>query len=880
MQHQRPPPPDADGGADNQHAVAAVEPHGDEDDMAHTIGGDDYQMEGGVEDEEYEPSEQEIAEYCEWLGMDPLQDRALMWIAREALKAPLPEHWKICYTDDREVYYFNMRTGESIWDHPMDAYYKALFRQEKGKLEKKRRKMRLYSGSMTIQPLQDFFSDLGGPASPGAPARLWHDLPDALCDPIDFKLFIDPVVLPSSGRTVSKHTIVNNKWRDPFCREYIENRRLIGNVDKRNEVGVWLEAATADYFQDVSFSPDVTAWSKQPDPIASHCPESQPPGGCTPFSELRKRMQHLLRIMPFLLDKEEEVCLNAQGRALDFIRVCCRLPARPPPPAVPSPSVASVSSRQTPSRGCRRPSRTSDAAADESPIRTPQQHKEKRGRQPAEPRPPTEDTAASASVLQDLVTSTGDPAVLLSCLLTMSTSSSIEALYLVLRHCPQLRSHPVLRGYSAEVLNVLQLAPGDLGLVSQSLLRHHSGTGGSLCDLRTSNTDFWVKLGWCLLVGASTSGKNVLASLEWSVALPLVVCASNSLTLDQQQQNALCRTLRGLHGWPGSIKECEPDTIRWMVGVALADACPQSKILLLYDLLVNGSDSAFSVVRRQRSAVLAALFDAASPQPQDLTYGSMLGALLVFNDVCRLDDLQQKPRLQLHVAHDLLPRLTRLQWRPRLFEQTLNTICGVVKANPALAWDILGAERVDFLLRELSKKKKNSDDLRLKLESIQASEKRLAQSNAINNWLLLSSASGLRTAQRDRRSSTALARAVRRREEIRCERVANLLVILNTLLTVRLKPKPSRAREDRGEAGCREPILKAGPPTAARRPATPSGGREGGPRRREAAHVKDAVLTTREMPPLPSSAAVPHRPADADCGAMTASAGTVTLPPI
>ena len=45
------------------------------------------------------------------------------------------------YTDEREVYYFNVRTGESIWDHPMDSYYKALFRQEKIKLEKKRRKM-------------------------------------------------------------------------------------------------------------------------------------------------------------------------------------------------------------------------------------------------------------------------------------------------------------------------------------------------------------------------------------------------------------------------------------------------------------------------------------------------------------------------------------------------------------------------------------------------------------------------------------------------------------------------------------------------------------------------------------------------------------------
>ena len=39
------------------------------------------------------------------------------------------------------------------------------------------------------------------------------EIPDHLLDPIDLRLFIDPVVLPTSGRTVSKHTIVNNKWR-------------------------------------------------------------------------------------------------------------------------------------------------------------------------------------------------------------------------------------------------------------------------------------------------------------------------------------------------------------------------------------------------------------------------------------------------------------------------------------------------------------------------------------------------------------------------------------------------------------------------------------------------------------------------------------------
>ncbi|MCH8195724.1 MAG: hypothetical protein IIB12_06565, partial [Chloroflexi bacterium] len=58
------------------------------------------------------------------------------------------------YTEDREVYYFNIRTGESIWDHPMDAYYKALFKQEKAKLSKRRQSMRLFAGSLPSSGLE------------------------------------------------------------------------------------------------------------------------------------------------------------------------------------------------------------------------------------------------------------------------------------------------------------------------------------------------------------------------------------------------------------------------------------------------------------------------------------------------------------------------------------------------------------------------------------------------------------------------------------------------------------------------------------------------------------------------------------------------------
>ena len=83
-------------------------------------------------DADYEPTEEEVAEYADWLGMDVLKDTDLFWIAREGLCAPLPEHWKPCKTTDTdEIYYFNFSTGDSIWDHPCDEHYRKLTKQHK-----------------------------------------------------------------------------------------------------------------------------------------------------------------------------------------------------------------------------------------------------------------------------------------------------------------------------------------------------------------------------------------------------------------------------------------------------------------------------------------------------------------------------------------------------------------------------------------------------------------------------------------------------------------------------------------------------------------------------------------------------------------------------
>ncbi|KPI86984.1 hypothetical protein ABL78_3937 [Leptomonas seymouri] len=88
-------------------------------------------------DTDYEPSEAEMVEYGKWLGMEMPEDMPLLWIAREGLKAPLPDNWKACKSEKGELYYFNFRTGQSIWDHPSDEHYRELLSIEKAKLKAK-----------------------------------------------------------------------------------------------------------------------------------------------------------------------------------------------------------------------------------------------------------------------------------------------------------------------------------------------------------------------------------------------------------------------------------------------------------------------------------------------------------------------------------------------------------------------------------------------------------------------------------------------------------------------------------------------------------------------------------------------------------------------
>mmetsp|Transcript_94934 Transcript_94934/g.188008 ORF Transcript_94934/g.188008 Transcript_94934/m.188008 type:complete len:1014 (+) Transcript_94934:60-3101(+) len=82
---------------------------------------------------DHAPTDREVEDYAEWLGMNVKEDADLLWIARQGLKTPLAKPWKACESGRGELFYFNPDSGESRWDHPCDEELQCLYAAEKAK---------------------------------------------------------------------------------------------------------------------------------------------------------------------------------------------------------------------------------------------------------------------------------------------------------------------------------------------------------------------------------------------------------------------------------------------------------------------------------------------------------------------------------------------------------------------------------------------------------------------------------------------------------------------------------------------------------------------------------------------------------------------------
>ena len=74
-------------------------------------------------------SASQMMAYARHLGMNLIQDLDLLWIAEQALNAPIPDGWTENFAEDGTVYYSNHKTGLTTHSHPLDEYYRKLYKR-------------------------------------------------------------------------------------------------------------------------------------------------------------------------------------------------------------------------------------------------------------------------------------------------------------------------------------------------------------------------------------------------------------------------------------------------------------------------------------------------------------------------------------------------------------------------------------------------------------------------------------------------------------------------------------------------------------------------------------------------------------------------------
>jgi len=75
-----------------------------------------------------EPTKPELIAYARYLGIDPIADADLMWIADEALNAPLPSEWTEHHDSADRVFYYNVQTHASSWTHPLEQLHRDTYK--------------------------------------------------------------------------------------------------------------------------------------------------------------------------------------------------------------------------------------------------------------------------------------------------------------------------------------------------------------------------------------------------------------------------------------------------------------------------------------------------------------------------------------------------------------------------------------------------------------------------------------------------------------------------------------------------------------------------------------------------------------------------------
>jgi Ca2+-binding EF-hand superfamily protein len=69
---------------------------------------------------------EELLAMAEYLGIRPITEEHMLWIAADALRAPLPVSWSMMTDSRGRIYFYNQISKQSRWEHPLDPHFRKL----------------------------------------------------------------------------------------------------------------------------------------------------------------------------------------------------------------------------------------------------------------------------------------------------------------------------------------------------------------------------------------------------------------------------------------------------------------------------------------------------------------------------------------------------------------------------------------------------------------------------------------------------------------------------------------------------------------------------------------------------------------------------------
>ncbi|KAF8563797.1 hypothetical protein P879_10631 [Paragonimus westermani] len=75
------------------------------------------------------PNDEEIKLYADSIGIDLNREPELIWLAKEGISAPIPKGWQVLQDENNQIFYYNSASGQSLWEHPLDEFYRNQVRQ-------------------------------------------------------------------------------------------------------------------------------------------------------------------------------------------------------------------------------------------------------------------------------------------------------------------------------------------------------------------------------------------------------------------------------------------------------------------------------------------------------------------------------------------------------------------------------------------------------------------------------------------------------------------------------------------------------------------------------------------------------------------------------